>query len=72
MATVAENNDDCYLLDIYNYGRMTIKHDAYSHCTAVGYLTIAKYYYNYISWIMHFNYMDFKNVQFAGTNRAWN
>ena len=71
MATVVENNTDCYLLDIYTYGRMVLADDAYSHCTAVGYKTIAEYYHNYISYIMHTGYADFKTIQFTGTNRAY-
>ena len=71
MATVVANNADCYLLDIYTYGRMKLSDDAYSHCTAVGYQTLAEYYYKYISWIMHMQYAEFKTVQFTGTNRAY-
>lgn len=71
MATVVANNTDCYLLDIYTYGRLNLSRDAYSHCTAVGYYKLAQYYFNYISWIMHMNYSQFKNVQFAGTNHSY-
>ena len=71
MATVVSNNTDCYLLDIYNNGNMVKKDDSYSHCTAVGYQLLAEYYFRYISYIMHNNYSDFKNVQFIGTNRSY-
>ena len=71
MATVVGQNSDCYLLDIFTYGRMTRNRDMYSHCTAVGYKTLAEYYHNYISYIMHTVWANFKTIQFTGTNRAY-
>lgn len=71
MATVVSQNADCYLLDIYQYGNLKFRNDAYSHCTAVGYYKLAKEIFNYISYVMHMNYSDFKNIQFAGTDKSW-
>lgn len=67
----AATANNCYLLDIAAYGRMVLSDDAYSHCTAEGYYTLAEYFFRYISYIMHNNYTDFKTVQFVGTNRAF-
>ena len=67
----AATANNCYLLDIAAYGRMVLSDDAYSHCTAEGYYTLAEYFFRYISYIMHNNYTAFKTIQFAGTNRAF-
>lgn len=71
MATVVSQNTDCYLLDIHTYGRMVQSRDSYSHCTAVGYMTLAEYYFRYISYIMHMEYSGFMTIQFTGTDRAY-
>lgn len=63
--------NNCYLLDISTYGRMVLSDDAYSHCTAEGYYTLAEYFFRYISYIMHNNYKQFKTIQFVGTNRSF-
>lgn len=67
----AATANNCYLLDISAYGRMVLSDDAYSHCTAEGYYTLAEYFFRYISYIMHNNYTAFKTIQFVGTNRAY-
>jgi len=67
----AATANNCYLLDIAAYGRMVLSDDAYSHCTAEGYCTLAEYFFRYISYVMHNNYTAFKTVQFVGTNRAY-
>ena len=67
----AATANNCYLLDIAAYGRMVLSDDAYSHCTAEGYYTLAEYFFRYISYIMHNNYTAFKTIQFVGTNRAY-
>ena len=67
----AATANNCYLLDIAAYGRMVLSDDAYSHCTAEGYYTLAEYFFRYISYIMHNNYTAFKTIQFTGTNRAF-
>lgn len=67
----AATANNCYLLDIAAYGRMVLSYDAYSHCTAEGYYTLAEYFFRYISYIMHNNYTAFKTIQFTGTNRAF-
>ena len=67
----AATANNCYLLDIAAYGRMVLADDAYSHCTAEGYYTLAEYFFRYISYIMHNNYTSFKTIQFVGTNRAY-
>lgn len=69
--SVAESVDGVHLVDISTYGQMVAGVDNYSHCTAVGYATLAEYYYNYISYIISRNHANFKNVQFAGTDRAY-
>lgn len=71
MKTVVQNNTDCYLLDIHTYGSMKSSLDSYSHCTAVGYMKLAEEIFNYISYVMHENQSEFKNIQFVGTNRAF-
>lgn len=67
----AATANNCYLLDISAYGKMKLSADAYSHCTAEGYYTLAEYFFRYISYIMHNNYTAFKTIQFVGTNRAY-
>lgn len=67
----ASTANNCYLLDISAYGRMVLSDDAYSHCTAEGYCTLAEYFFRYISYIMHNNYTDFKTIQFTGTDRSY-
>lgn len=67
----AATANNCYLLDIAAYGRMVLSDDAYSHCTAEGYYTLAEYFFRYISYVMHNNYTAFKTIQFVGTNRAY-
>lgn len=69
--SVADSVDGVHLVDISAYGQMVMDVDNYSHCTAVGYATLAEYYYNYISYIISRNHGNFKNVQFAGTDRAY-
>lgn len=70
MRGIAETNN-CYLVDISAYGKLTMSNNAFSHLTAVGYETVANYYFNYISYIMAQNPTDFKNIQFIGTNHYW-
>jgi lysophospholipase L1-like esterase len=67
----AATANNCYLLDISAYGRMVLADDAYSHCTAEGYCTLAEYFFRYISYIMHNNYTQFKTIQFVGTDRSY-
>lgn len=67
----AATANNCYLLDIAAFGRMVLSDDAYSHCTAEGYYTLAEYFFRYISYVMHNNYTAFKTIQFVGTNRAY-
>ena len=67
----AATGNNCYLLDISAYGRMVLADDAYSHCTAEGYCTLAEYFFRYISYIMHNNYTQFKTIQFVGTDRSY-
>lgn len=71
MATVVEQNIDCYLLDIHTYGSMVFANDAHSHCTAVGYYKLAQEIFNYISYVMHNNPTEFKTIQFSGTDRSY-
>lgn len=67
----AATANNCYLLDISTYGKMVLADDAYSHCTAEGYCTLAEYFFHYISCIMHNNYTQFKTIQFVGTDRSF-
>lgn len=71
MATLASTIDDCYLVDLFNYGVLNMRRDAYSHCTAIGYSKLARYIFNYVSYIIHMNYADFKTVQFVGTTHSF-
>ena len=69
MRTIAANTADCYLVDILANGDL-IPSDRFSHLTAVGYLKLAHFYFNYISYIIAHNMADFRLVQFIGTEHT--
>lgn len=62
-------DDDVYLVDLARYGHLddSLAY-TYGHPTAYGYHIIAEDVKNYISWIISNNKMDFKFVQFIGTD----
>lgn len=72
------NDVDVYLIDHAKFGHLRDKYpndyqdrnDNYNmgHLSAYGYNRLAQDYYNYIGWIMHENNVDFRKIQFIGTN----
>ena len=66
------NDKDVILLDMAAYGH-TNDSMAYNcgHLSAYGYWRLAKDYKAYISWYMNKNKMDFREVQFIGTEYSY-
>jgi hypothetical protein len=66
--------DNCYLIDLYNYGQpqTAIWRKKYgsgvSHLNAMGYHVYAQYFVTYLDWIIKHNYADFMDVGLIGTN----
>ncbi|MGM8240178.1 SGNH/GDSL hydrolase family protein (plasmid) [Clostridium perfringens] len=61
--------ENIYFIDLMKYSRNYDKPFAAGHLTALGYLQQAKEYKNYISYLIHKNLDNFKNVQFIGTDK---
>ena len=68
----ALNDKDVILLDLAVYGH-TNDSNAYNcgHLSAYGYWRLAKDYKAYISWYINNNKMDFREVQFIGTDYVY-
>ncbi len=70
--SLAEAFDNCYVIDLYNYGPVydeEFKRQYYlhNHLSPAGYLFTAKMIDSYIDYIIRHNPADFKNVGFIGT-----
>ena len=70
--SIASNTSDVYLMDISEYGTLTISGpDRFGHLTAIGYRKLAEYYHNYISFIIDTaNEETFRFIQYIGTNHT--
>jgi lysophospholipase L1-like esterase len=65
---IVDENTDCYLIDLANYSICKGNTPyAQGHLTALGYLQQAREIGNAISYIIHTNPYEFKDVQFIGT-----
>ena len=70
---VANNTEDCYLLDMTEYSECKVNTPyAQGHLTALGYNKYAKELKSYISKIIDDNLSDFRNIQFVGTDYDYN
>ena len=72
MHELAEFFDNCYVIDLYEYGpdhnkdfRKVISLGG--HLNPMGYMLYAKIFLSYIDYIIRHNYEDFKQVGFIGT-----
>ena len=73
ISNVANNNDDCYLLDMTEYSECKANTPyVQGHLTAIGYNEYAKEIRSYISKIIDDNLDDFRNIQFIGTDYDYN
>ncbi len=68
----ANSTVNCYLVDLAAYGH-TGDEVAYNngHLSALGYMTLAKDWKAYVSYIINQNKLDFRNVQFIGTDLTY-
>lgn len=62
---------DVILLDMATYGNTAPAQYNAGHLSAYGYWRLAKDYANYISWYMHNNGMQFREIQFIGTDKHY-
>lgn len=71
--STVESMDDVYIVDLNVYSRLG-SYTAYTfgHATALGYYILAREIKNYVSWIIHENTLDFRWVQFIGTDYTHN
>ena len=65
------NDTNVILLDMAAYGNTAPGQYNAGHLSAYGYWRLAKDYANYISWYMHNNGMQFREIQFIGTNKHY-
>ena len=70
LKTIANTTNDCYFIDLQNYGTLTNDlPDRFIHLTAIGYKKFAQEYFNYMSYIIdNSTPSEFAFVQFIGTN----
>lgn len=66
------NDANVYLLDLWSYSHIddSLAYDA-GHLSAYGYFKLAEDYKAYISWIINKNPLDFRYVQFIGTDYTY-
>ena len=69
----SKNDEDIILVDIARYGH-TKEELAYNvgHLSAYGYLRLAMDYKAFISWYINNHKMQFRQVQFVGTEHSFN
>ena len=65
------NDTDVIVLDLATYGNTEAAQYNAGHLSAYGYWRLAKDYINYISWYMGNNGLQFREIQFIGTNKHY-
>ena len=70
---------DCYVIDLQNEWFSEEEKDDFcakyrngGHWNAMGYNQLAKAYVTYIDYIISYNFDDFRNIQFVGTEMQYN
>ncbi len=71
---IAERLKNCYVVDLFHYAPpydqdFQEKYFDGGHMNALGYLLSAHYIMTYIDWIIRHNIMDFRDVQYIGTDK---
>lgn len=64
-------DDNVILLDMATYANTASQQYNAGHLSAYGYWRLAQDYANYISWYMHNNGMQFREIQFIGTDKHY-